>query len=86
MQRIHAELCRHGVTLPETSIRCTGPRELFEDDGFEISPAGRQPIVTAYRMIDAMVSFARPGRPPDRQRTYARQRPGRAEDCHSFPS
>ena len=42
VQRIHAELYQHGVTLPETSIRWAKTRELLEDDGLEISPAGRQ--------------------------------------------
>jgi transposase len=53
VQRIHAELCQHGVTLPETSIRWARTREVLEDDGLEISPAGRQRILTSYRMIGA---------------------------------
>ena len=54
VQRIHAELYQHGVTLPETSIRWAKTRELLEDDRLEISPAGRQRVLTAYRMIDAI--------------------------------
>ena len=60
VQRIHAELYQHGVTLPETSIRWAKTRELLEDDGLEISPAGRQRILTAYRMIDAITVESRP--------------------------
>ena len=60
VQRIHAELYHHGVALPETSIRWVRTRELLEDDGLEISPAGRQRILTAYRMIDAITVESRP--------------------------
>ena len=60
VQRIHAELYQHGVTLPETSIRWAKTRELLEDDGLEISPAGRQRVLTAYRMIDAITVESRP--------------------------
>ena len=65
VQRIHAELYQHGVTLPETSIRWAKTRELLEDDGLEISPAGRQRVLTAYRMIDAITDRVAPveGRP-----------------------
>ena len=59
VQRIHAELYQHGVTLPETSIRWAKTRELLEDDGLEISPAGRQRVLTAYRMIDAITVESR---------------------------
>ncbi len=41
VQRIHAELCQHGVTVPETSIRWAKTRELLEDDGLKMCPAGR---------------------------------------------
>ena len=60
MQRIHAELFQHGVALPETSIRWARTRELLEDDALEISPAGRQRVLTAYRMIDAITIESRP--------------------------
>ncbi len=48
------------MTLPETSIRWAKIRELLEDDGLEISPAGRQRVPTAYRMIDAITIESRP--------------------------
>ena len=65
VQRIHAELYQHGVTLPETSIRWAKTRELLEDDDIELSPAGRQRVLTAYRMIDAITDRVPPveGRP-----------------------
>jgi len=74
VQRIHAELYQHGVTLPETSIRWTKTRELLEDDGLEISPAGRQRVLTAYRMIDAITIESRPLK-ADLQR-FGRRQPG----------
>ena len=54
VQRVHAELFQRGVTVPESAIRWGGTRQLLEDDQLEISPAGRQRILTAYRMIDAI--------------------------------
>jgi transposase len=74
VQRIHAELYQHGVTLPETSIRWARTRELLEDDGLEISPAGRQRVLTAYRMIDAITVESRPLK-ADLQR-FGRRQPG----------
>ena len=74
VQRIHAELYQHGVALPETSIRWAKTRELLEDDGLEISPAGRQRVLTAYRMIDAITSESRPLK-ADLQR-FGRRQPG----------
>jgi transposase len=72
VQRIHAELYQHGVTLPETSIRWARTREVLEDDGLEISSAGRQRILTAYRMIDAITVESRPLK-ADLQRFGTRQ-------------
>jgi transposase len=60
VQRIHAELYQHGVALPESSIRWAKTRELLESDDVEVSPAGRQRIMTAYRMIDAITVESRP--------------------------
>jgi transposase len=74
VQRIHAELYQHGVTLPETSIRWAKTRELLEDNGLEISPAGRQRVLTAYRMIDAITIESRPLK-ADLQR-FGRRQPG----------
>ena len=74
VQRIHAELCQHGVTVPETSIRWAKTRELLEDDGLKMSPAGRQRILTAYPMIDAITVESRPLK-ADLQR-FGRHQPG----------
>ena len=65
---------QHGVTLPETSIRSAKTRQLLEDDGLEISPAGRQRVLTAYRMIDAITVESRPLK-ADLQR-FGRRQPG----------
>ncbi len=60
VQRIHAELYQHGVTLPEASIRWANTRAALDDDAVEISAAGRQRIRSAYRMIDAITVESRP--------------------------
>jgi transposase len=60
VHRIHAELYHHGVTLPETSIRWVKTRQALEADEVELSPAGRQRVLTAYRMIDAITVESRP--------------------------
>lgn len=60
VQRIHAELFQHGVAVPESAIRWSGTRQWLEDDRLEISPAARQRIVTAYRMIEAITTESRP--------------------------
>lgn len=60
VQRIHAELYQHGVTLLEASIRWANTRAALEDGTIEISPAGRQRMRSAYRMIDAITDESRP--------------------------
>ncbi len=52
VQRIHAELYQHGVAPPE--LRWSTTRQPLESDGIELSPAGRQRVLTAFRMIDAI--------------------------------
>jgi len=47
---------------------------LTEDDGLEISPAGRQRVLTAYRMIDVITIESRPLK-ADLQR-FGRRQPG----------
>jgi len=74
VQRIHAELFQHGVTVPESQIRWAGTRELLEDDQLEISAAGRQRISAAYRMIDAITIESRPLK-ADLQR-FGQRQPG----------
>ena len=60
VQQIHADLYQHGVTLPETSIRGAKTRAMLEADDVELSAAGRQRVLTAYRMIDAITLESRP--------------------------
>jgi transposase len=74
VQRIHAELYQHGVALPETSIRWAQTRAMLEADDVELSPAGRQRVLTAYRMIDAITVESRPLK-ADLQR-FGRHQPG----------
>ena len=74
MQRIHAELYQHGVALPETSIRWAQTRTMLDADDIELSPAGRQRVLTAYRMIDAITIESRPLK-ADLQR-FGRHQPG----------
>jgi transposase len=54
VQRIHAELFQHGVPSPEGEIRSDKTRLLLTGPELDISPAGRQRIAVAYRMIDAI--------------------------------
>jgi transposase len=74
VQRIHAELFQHGVTVPESAIRWGGTRQLLEDNQLEISAAGRQRIAAAYRMIDAITIESRPLK-ADLQR-FGQRQPG----------
>jgi transposase len=53
IQRIHAELFQHGVTLPEDRIRAPQTRAWLAGDRVELSPAARQRITAGYRMLDA---------------------------------
>ena len=54
VQRIHAELFQHGIPSPEAQIRTAVTRAVVTAPDLEISPAGRQRIEVAYRMIDAI--------------------------------
>ena len=73
VQRIHAELFQHGVTLPETSIR-RGKDPRVARRQHADRPAGRQRVLTAYRMIDALTIESRPLK-ADLQR-FGRKQPG----------
>jgi transposase len=53
VQRIHAELFHHGVAVPEGAIRTKETRTWLSSEEVELSPAARQRVETAYRMIDA---------------------------------
>lgn len=53
IQRIHAELFQHGVSLPEAQISTDETREWLAGDTVQISAAALQRITVGYRMIDA---------------------------------
>ena len=59
-QRIHAELYQHGVSIPEGAIRTPKTRVMLADDNLCLSPAGRERIAVAYRMIEATDAQALP--------------------------
>ena len=54
VQRIHAELFHQGVPVPDGEIRTDKTRAWLTDPDLEVSPAGRQRIAVAYRMITAI--------------------------------
>lgn len=54
VQRIHAELFQHGIPSPEGQIRSEATRAALTVPDLAVSPAGRQRIGVAYRMIDAI--------------------------------
>jgi hypothetical protein len=60
VQRIHAEPFQHGVTVPECAIRYPKTRSGLDNEALELSPAARQRISVAYRMIDALDIEAKP--------------------------
>jgi transposase len=53
IQRIHAELFHHGVSVPEAQIRSPQTRQWLAGDTVGLSPAGAQRIAAGYHMIDA---------------------------------
>src|SRR5206468_12837591 len=60
VQRIHAELYHHGVTVPEAAIRWAGTRASLTDGEVGLSAAARERVLAAYRMIDAVEVEAKP--------------------------
>jgi transposase len=60
VQRIHAECFQHGVPVPRAAIRSAETRALLQSEEIEISPAGRERIGVAYRMIEAIEAEAAP--------------------------
>lgn len=60
VKRIHAECFQQGVPIPEAAIRSAETGALLESEEVETSPAGRQRIGVAYRMIDAIEAEAAP--------------------------
>jgi transposase len=60
VQRIHAELYQHGVTVPEGAIRSAATKGWLATERVELSDAARQRIAAGYRMIDATDAEAQP--------------------------
>lgn len=82
VQRIHAELYQHGVSVPEAAIRYEATRARLAGDGVGLSPAGRQRVRVGYAMIDATDTEAKPLK-RDLQRFGSRQPACRAlADAH----
>ena len=72
VQRIHAELYQHGVSVPEGAIRAPKTRAWLAGDDVQLSPAARQRIRVGYAMIDATDAEALPLK-HDLQRFGSRQ-------------
>jgi transposase len=53
IQRIHAELFQHGVSLPEAQISSGETRDWLASDTVQLSAAARQRIAAGYHIIDA---------------------------------
>jgi transposase len=53
IQRVHAELFQHGVSLPEGQIDSAETRARLTGDSVGLSPAGAQRVAVGYQMIDA---------------------------------
>ena len=60
VQRIHAECYHHGVAAPEAEIPSPTTRSRLLDGTLELSAAAVQRLATAYAMIDALNTQARP--------------------------
>jgi transposase len=60
IQRIHAELFQHGVSVPEGEIRSASTRTWLAGDEVTLTPAAQQRIRVGYAMIDAGDAEARP--------------------------
>jgi transposase len=53
IQRIHAELFQHGVSVPEAQIDAKQTRDWLAGDTVQLTPAARQRVAAGYHMIDA---------------------------------
>jgi transposase len=60
MQRIHAELFQHGVTVPESAIRSAQTRAMLASNEVVLTEAARQRIRVGFTMIDATDAEALP--------------------------
>ena len=60
IQRIHAELFQHGVTVPESAIRSAQTRAMLASNDVVLTEAARQRIRVGLTMIDATDAEALP--------------------------
>jgi transposase len=73
IQRIHAELFQHGVSLPEGHIASPQTRELLNSDTTQLTAAARQRVTVGYHILDATDAVRLPLR-ADLER-FARRQP-----------
>ena len=73
IQRIHAELFQHGVSVPEGQIASPQTRDWLASDTVQLSAAARQRITAGYHLIDATDAMRLPLR-ADLER-FARRQP-----------
>lgn len=73
IQRIHAELFQHGVSLPEGQIASAQTRDWLAGEGVQLSGAARQRITVGYHILDATDAMRLPLRADLEQ--FARRQP-----------
>ena len=73
IQRIHAELFQHGVSLPEGQIASPQTRDWLAGDAVQLTAAARQRITVGYHILDATDAVRLPLR-ADLER-FARRQP-----------
>jgi transposase len=73
IQRIHAELFQHGVSLPEGQIASPQTRDWLAGEGVQLTAAARQRITVGYHILDATDAVRVPLR-ADLER-FARRQP-----------
>ena len=73
IQRIHAELFQHGVSVPEGQIASSQTRDWLTGEGVALSAAARQRITAGYLILDATDAVRLPLR-ADLER-FARRQP-----------
>jgi len=73
IQRIHAELFQHGVSLPEGQIAAPQTRDWLAGQGVQLTAAARQRITVGYHLLDATDAMRLPLR-ADLER-FARRQP-----------
>jgi transposase len=60
IQRIHAELFQHGVSLPEAQVDSRQTRDWLASDAAGLSAAARQRVAAGYHIIDATEALRQP--------------------------